>query len=596
MQAGVRAQSHVEHLLHLLADRKQCRDCLHTLLSLSADNPRLGHELIRKNGLQVLGLQLPESLASDVEVAALVLKVLNAVINSEELAQLAMEFVSSSSDCFDSSTNKLRWEYLCGLIQFPSEDISSLALKLCLKIFTLLPISPLQYSDDMFASEEYNDSKKYNEALLSTFHPSKLFLQPCHVKPLLHGIQHVLSLNSYTSTQLGISALSSLFATTSEGVEGRLPEYFDLRNESLSHRKRRNYYERWLTVRATQTAACFIEEGGIGKLLDCMDHPSSEIRRMVSKCFGAMVTVYNNQELMKSLLSIYVTEDEKLEDCFRRALLESCLCLTHPDLCIWAIEQQEGVKQLIKLVLCGHPLYQEVVSELIYLLSSSEKSSSILSPIAAPGGILYTLLQSSSPTVRSNAASTITKLGIKSKALKESSSDTSRILNVSLDIVKAHVTQTPVSEVRLEQGLVSFSAFDNVSESKQTKTTEKDVFIADLAAVERAIEVIASLANQTTIKEELVHGSYRVAKTLRYVFALPLTEEMYQSTLAYGIAQIISSLSITNNELHQAQLSEKGITLEQYKEMIELQRIKARDGDGSTYEEEKVWRCHWNMS
>ena len=587
-----RGQSHVEHLLLLLAERKQIKDCLHTLLSLSSDNDRLGYEIIRKNGLQVLGSLITDVHSKDTEVLGLCLKVLFSTMNSQELAQLSTGLDSNSTDIYYLEDKKLQWGYLCGLIQSDSVEIASLAVKLCHKIVTLFPVSCRVYSDDMFASEEYHDTKKYNEALLAVFHPSQLTFQPPHLKPFIRGLFHIIHVTSYSEVHLGISILSSLFATTIDGVEGKLPEYVDFRNESLADRKRRHYKEKWLSVRASQLAACVIEEGGIGQLLDAMNQPSAELRRLVSKCFGAMITAYNNQELMKSLLSIYISVEEgRMEDCFKRALLESCLCLTHPDLCIWAIEQQEGVKQLIKLVLCGHPFYQEIVSELIYLLTSSEKGIAVLAPISVPGGILHTLLQSSNPIVRSNAASALIKLGFKSKALKESESETSRIFNVSLDIIKAHVTQTPLADIREDSGLVSFSVFDNVSASKQQSlgaTRDAGSTFSDLAAVERAVEVIASLANQTIIKEELVHGSYRVAQSLRYLFALPLTEETYHSTLAYGLAQIISSLTVTNNELHQAQLAEKGITLDQYKEMMELQRIKERDEEGGASEEAKV--------
>lgn len=237
---------------------------------------------------------------------------------------------------------------------------------------------------------------------------------------------------------------------------------------------------------------------------------------------------------------------------------------------------------------------------MVYHIASIEKGSELLAPISTRGGILYLLVQSTIPSIRSNAASTISKLAFKAKALEESSSETSYLLNVSLDIIKAYTTKSPLNDMS-ELGLVSFSSHDNVYTSSKPKTavsstknnggfasTTGDSSIqSEQASLDRAVEVVASMIGQSIIKEELVHGSYRFAPSLPYILSIPLTEYAYTSTIAYGIAHIICAISVTNIELHKEQLAEKGITIEQYNEMQELQRIKAKDDNGKVFEEAK---------
>lgn len=61
-----------------------------------------------------------------------------------------------------------------------------------------------------------------------------------------------------------------------------------------------------------------------------------------------------------------------------------------------------------------------------------------------------------------------------------------------------------------------------------------------------------------------------------------------RSTIAYGVAHILASLSVTNAELRRKALAEKDITEEQYNQMQELQRVKGKDNDGNEFEEKKV--------
>ncbi len=149
---------------------------------------------------------------------------------------------------------------------------------------------------------------------------------------------------------------------------------------------------------------------------------------------------------------------------------------------------------------------------------------------------------------RAAAASTITKLSLKAKALNEDSAEVAQILNTVLGVLKTAnqpdgaaknttsqaAGKSTGSKTGGDSKLVSFSSMDVVSTSQQAQakrlseqqSTDKKERKASSAAlstsvelqvsnavtmtsVERAIEVLAAMIGKTYIKEEIVHGSYR---------------------------------------------------------------------------------------
>ena len=242
----------------------------------------------------------------------------------------------------------------------------------------------------------------------------------------------------------------------------------------------------------------------------------------------------------------------------RRAILECALfTCTRDDVAVWALQQASGVPQLLMLVGSGDSRCQEVASEVLCLAAASENGSGLLSSLLSSGA-LQTLLRSPVQSVRAAAASAMTKLSIKAKAVKEGdeSPELSDILNTVLLVLKTSPLSTlkqPTSNegVVTEKGhnsdqKVSFSklsSFDHsvtaqsgsaTSQQQQkhnkqiennklrlhdgistTSTTSgghnSDPYVsgASIVSTERAIEVLASLVGRTFIKEEVVHGSYR---------------------------------------------------------------------------------------
>lgn len=54
-----------------------------------------------------------------------------------------------------------------------------------------------------------------------------------------------------------------------------------------------------------------------------------------------------------------------------------------------------------------------------------------------------------------------------------------------------------------------------------------------------------------------------------------------RSTIAYGVAHILAAITVTNKELHAKALAEKDMSVEQYEQLAELQRVKTKDEDGN---------------
>jgi hypothetical protein len=236
-------------------------------------------------------------------------------------------------------------------------------------------------------------------------------------------------------------------------------------------------------------------------------------------------------------------------------------------------------------------------------------------------GVLRQLMMSPNPGTRAAAASTMTKLSIKAKALTEDSSEVSSILNAVLDVLKIAISalnnpDAPADDLlrdgsvtgagtvgggvlgvsKSTESPVSFSVHQDGNGGKtKGKAAEQSIHqlltkakldsnSVTMTSIERAIEVLATLTGKTYIKEEIVHGSFRVSACIPEL--LKLVDLDVRSTAAYGLAHILSCLTVTNYELRAKALAEKEMTPEMYDQLQEMQRIKAKEEDGENAVEE----------
>jgi len=222
------------------------------------------------------------------------------------------------------------------------------------------------------------------------------------------------------------------------------------------------------------------------------------------------------------------------------------------------------------------------------------------------------LANSTAESTRAAAAAAMTKLSIKAKAAAVDSMETSLVLNTVLSILtnssasKANeksiyssnftpTTEDDTGKKEKQSGPTSFSTLDEVGMQQQKTglggtigdsssknslmaSLEKTADGASFTSTERAIEVLAALVGKSQIKEEIVHGSYRVSSALKALLTLDLD---VRSTAAYGLTHVLAALTITNYELRQRALAEKDITPEQYDQVQKLQRINTKDEEGN---------------
>lgn len=75
-----------------------------------------------------------------------------------------------------------------------------------------------------------------------------------------------------------------------------------------------------------------------------------------------------------------------------------------------------------------------------------------------------------------------------------------------------------------------------------------------------------------------------MAASIEHLLGLDLDT---RSTVAYGVAHILAAVTVTNKELHAKALAEKDMSVEQYEQLAELQRVKTKDEDGNEIIEKK---------
>ena len=395
----------------------------------------------------------------------------------------------------------------------------------------------------------------------------------------------------------------------------------------MDERKKRVKQYRIVKARGSAHGEWAIESGALEVIMVLLDDPVETRRSRAFSLLSRLVNAIDNDNLIKAHCWPYLYHkwrpgmeyDEAAEEtkydpafapppvqCRRRAWLEACLLVTKPDLGVWAMEIPGGMHQLMMLAATQDVLSQESAAEVFCLAASVDGATGMLEPVVS-SGILQFLQQSSAADVRAAAASTLTKLALKAKALTTDSAETTHTLNVALDVLKdAWRSQENKSESSSLIGAsgddqselshrltnVSFSHIDDAFFAGSKTTAHHDSAAEqwrhqkkkNIASVERAVEVLAALVGRSAVKEELVHGSTRVAAPMSFITSLEFDE---RSTAAYGVAHILAALTVTNKELRDKALAEKDITPEQFQQLQELQRVKTKDEHGNVVEEKK---------
>lgn len=265
-------------------------------------------------------------------------------------------------------------------------------------------------------------------------------------------------------------------------------------------------------------------------------------------------------DLVLYLLQITVedTDEKDLADRKRRASL-ACAChLASTRFSSKAIEAcfAEPAADILRLVhISSDETAQVLGADALSCLASSEEGRFTLQPLVASGALEALMEAKELPkVVRSAAATAVAKLGLTARALKAGAEATGRLLDAAVALLR--------------------DEDDSSSEAK-----------------EQAVEVLAAMSGASHVKEEIAHGSGRVAGNA--LDALCKLEVHGDNPVAFALASLLASVTVTNNEMRQRHFREREmeITPEQYDELQRITKQKADDDADNDTDELCHKRC-----
>jgi hypothetical protein len=588
---------------------KNDEDGFKSLIGLIADDKIHAMDFGRRSGITILGNYIRNLVIScndNVEenqqklsnISLLFLKILSATCSHESFIKpyIHISILNNEPTLYNYKlkNNNINYDEYCNIFTLDGKidffSLSSLiiadnllsfqSLILLMRILKSFPISkPI-----LIKLDENNNKIKDGDDLIP-------FLDEYHVKHIINGFLSALTSINMELFSTSVDAFSAFLSETSNYFGADV--IIDNRLQSIVDRKERFKIQKVTKRRSKENSQYSFDMKALSIIFECLDSDNALIRQRSAVCLGRMIQSLDNEDHIKLLAKEFLFGSEKDKEkklpcislCRKRAQLEAALLMTCPSIGVWSLEQNGGIHQILFLISSQDIKCQDIAAEVMCLAASTESGGTLLAPILSCGA-LHGLLKVPSHSVRAAAASTITKLSIKAKALKEDSPEISQILNAVLDILKNSPAST-LNSSNINNNLVSFSSMDNSSKKQITnkdKSSSVESSLIDLdsgnsfTSTERAVEVLAAMVVKTYIKEEIVHGSYRVASALSSLSSLELD---VRSTAAYGLAYIYAAISITNWELKKNALAEKDMSPEQYDQINNLQKINTKDENGN---------------
>lgn len=376
-----------------------------------------------------------------------------------------------------------------------------------------------------------------------------LFLNRSYGNFVLKAFLRVLKMQDEKHFKFACEAFSAFISEQPNYYDPVKP--IDIRLETIEERKARVKQASLLNLRSKTHSFWALENRSLEVFIDALENQDQLIHINAFSTLGKLIKHYDNVEDMKNRLAEFLSEGNDLEQSKRRALLEAALLFSHPELGSWALEQPNGITQLLHLIDTQNDHYLEIASEVLCLAANADSTASLIKPLIE-ANVLDRLLASANPAVKSNAAAALTKFSIKAKALTYESPENGAILN--------SIQSTLKNSLDGSNRVLAIS-------------------------VERCVETLAALSGKTYIKEEIMYGSNRSKAIIADLIKINLPED---SVANYGLSHVFASLTVTNRELKALALADKEMTLEQYEKLQELQRIKGKDENGETFEEKKA--------
>lgn len=414
--------SEIGNILMTLKRREiSTNDALRGMIGLCSDDKSHALDFGKKQGLGTLqsiftkdsSFQsfLSDAKLSYLDICTTALRLLGAsTLHSEfvhkyvdiECADTAIPRDANALSSIISINGKLSLMQVSRLIGHRIPAIAQASISLTIHILKALPVSA--------------------EVAVGTAEPDKqdppLFLSQVSVEHIVRGFKRALLRSDPEVVSLAADAFVAFISDSPEYIS---PEkVIDTRMESLEDRKKRMKETRMLKKRSKQHAKWAVEMGVLDALSELIDSNNALIRQRAGVCVGRIVNSVDDEETSKGYLQKYLVhcdsssvvcvpppmqgEDDPdleiadmgstmtpstaesksspdsteprrvltaMEVYRRRAGLESSLFITNrPELGSWALEQQEGVNQLLVLVASCDPRCQEVAAEVCVFMCS----------------------------------------------------------------------------------------------------------------------------------------------------------------------------------------------------------------------------------
>lgn len=308
---------------------------------------------------------------------------------------------------------------------------------------------------------------------------------------------------------------------------------------------------------------------------------------LLGRIFGCLLGQEKGKERVKTLATellmttttLKVLAERKLE---LRMLLVLALFNADASLGCWVLAEEETDAAVRRLLASGGADQQIVVAEVFNRASTTETGRACLRPYVLDHTLVCLMKTSGAPfEARVAAAAAFTKLGLAAKTLPSTSTELTDLLNIASS--------------GLEQATACLSSPSPSFDGTRLRTS----------AIEGSVvEILSCLATRTTLKRELTFGSNRCKACIRLLLAfvqqhidegsrtstITSTTSITKTTINsicsissssgaydkvwYGVAFVLASLTLSNDELRKEALREKGIAPEEFEQLRKIQEMQ----------------------
>ena len=537
-----------------------------------------------------------------------VISCVNTRVHSDTRSDSDEDCLNEKIQIIDENSKKINLKSICQLSCSLDPLISESSIIVLIKLINKIP----------FFSSDYSTENSFEE---------NLYLNKEAVEIIVDSLTQLIEGESFKLSNkcLAVTILNSFLSETPYNLEN-LNEKNISNNQNSNVRKSITIEPESFQKRSIYYIKIALNKNLFFRIVTALNFDDLNYKKQIIILLVLLIDSMSQSNL-ESNLEKYSFVDEnilkveenysfqQMQNFYFQACIQNALLLSkNSDSAIKFFEKSSGINRLLVLISSNNLKFQEAAAEVITLIASNESTIPLLSSLFESGVLQRLMSMSTSPSIKTAAASVITKLSIRAKAFSKNSSELDTILNISLEIIKKYSNLYPMPHVnlknKLEKNSANIKSMFEPSGSKsilsatppppspQENSFDFKTFV-DIVALERSYEILAALSSRSHVKHELIYGSSRVAIAIPYLWSIDLSkiisleqgdDSLYKSkiknsTIVYSILHIIYSISITNKELQKKALADKEINIEEFEQLQKLQQVKTRDEHGNLTEE-----------